>query len=96
MRELHPLNNKELRESPSKLDASVFELAGSKAHWYSDMSPLQKQSSTISIGYPVLMLHSISSKGRDMKTTTISTNINLLRYLIPHRLHLVIFLWNKI
>ena len=49
MRELHKLNNKELKESTSKLDASVLELMGSKPYWYSDISPLHTNASYVAM-----------------------------------------------
>ena len=52
-------------------------------HWYADMSPLHKNSSSVSIGSSLLILHFISRKVRDIYITRIVPNTNLLRYLIP-------------
>ena len=52
--------------SLTKLYASVLDLTGSKSHWYTDIYPLHKNTSYVSIGYLVLMLQSIPKKVRDM------------------------------
>ena len=83
MRELHPFNNKELRSNIEKLDASVLELTGSKARWYSYMYSLNRTASLVDIGSSVLMLHGIYGKGGGMKITGIVPNINPLTHIIP-------------
>ena len=47
------------------------------------MSNVHKNGFYVDIGSSVLMPHSVSRKGRDMNTTRLASNINLLRYLIP-------------
>ena len=72
-----------MRLSITKLGASVLEFKGSKAHWYVDMPCLHINTSSVPIGYLVLMLQSVSSKFRGMNIPRIFLKINILVYLIP-------------
>ena len=72
-----------MKRSPLKLDFSVLDFMGSKSHWYVYMYPIHKKTSSVYIGYSVLLIQSISRNGREMKITRIVPNINILIYLIP-------------
>ena len=76
-------NNKYIMLIPYKFDYCVLYLMVIKSHWYVDICPLHTNISSVFIGSSVLILHSIFSKVRDLKNTSIVPNTNLLKYLIP-------------
>ena len=91
IRELLSFNNKELRLTSSKFDTSVLDLTLIQSHWYVDIFFLHTNNSSFAIGSSVLMIYNISRKVSYMKYTRIVPNTNLLKYIIPHLMHAVIF-----